>query len=339
MTYEIKRFTGKKTKKQKYIIQDAVNILSELGIPIEKYSSRQVRRVERLGLVLLALGDLKPNMQWSEIKSKNDHISLTTRDIIKFLNANYSEKIADSSYDDFKRIEIDQLILDGIVIPGFDRSATNDSRSAYSLCPQHASAIRNYGTERWSESVKEIENVKTSLREQISSARKLSLIPVSLPDGVKLEFSPGKHNDLQKSIIEKLLSIYGYGAEVLYVGDTANKYLHVSRERLKELGIPEPEHNELPDVVAFSESKKWVYLIEAVTSYGEIDPIRKRELEILTKNCPFPIVFITAFLTRDDYKKYAANLAWETEVWIASDPEHLIHLNGDKFLGPYEEEN
>lgn len=336
MIYEIKKFSGKKTKKQKSIIQDAVNILSELGIPMENYSSRQVRRVERLGLVLLALGDLKPNMKWSEIKSKNDHISLTTRDIIKFLNANYSEKIADSSYDDFKRIEIDQLILDGIVILGFDRSATNDSRSAYSLCPKHASAIKNYGTQKWLESVKEIEKIKTSLREQISSARKLSIVPVTLPNGVELEFSSGKHNDLQKSIIEKLLSFYGYGAEVLYVGDTTDKYLYVARERLKELSIPEPEHDELPDIVAFSKSKKWVYLIEAVTSYGEIDPIRKRELEILTKNCPFPIVYITAFLTKDDYRKYAANIVWETEVWIATDPEHLIHLNGDKFLGPYQ---
>jgi hypothetical protein len=194
MTYEIKRFTGKKTKKQKTLIQDAVDILSQLGIPIENYTIRQVRRVERLGLVLLALGDLKPNMEWSEIKSKNDRISLTTRDIIKFLNANYSEKIADSSYDDFKRIEIDQLILDGIVVSGFDRSATNDSRSSYSLCPVHASAIRNYGTERWVASVKEIESNKTSLREQISSARKLSLVPVSLPDGVELEFNNMESN-------------------------------------------------------------------------------------------------------------------------------------------------
>jgi hypothetical protein len=338
MFYEIKKFTGRKTKKQKSIIQGAVNILSELGIPIENFTSRQVRRVERLGLVLLALGDLKPHMEWSEIKSKDDQISLTTRDIIKFLNANYSEKIADSSYDDFKREEIDQLILDGIVVPGFDRSATNDSRSAYSLCPTHAKAIRNYGTQNWPVSVEEIKNIKTSLREKISTARRLSLVPVSLPSGVELNFSSGKHNVLQKSIIEKLLPFYGYGAEVLYVGDTTNKYLFVARGRLKELSIPEPEHDELPDIVAFSESKKWVYLIEAVTSSGEIDPIRKKELEILTKYCPFPVVYITAFLTRDDYRKFAAKIAWETEVWIASDPEHLIHLNGDKFLGPYKEE-
>jgi len=337
MTYIIKKFTGKKTKKQKVIIQEAVNILSALGIPIENYSARKVRRVERLGLVLLALGNLKPNMKWSDIKSKDDQVSLTTRGIIKFVNANYSENLADSSYDDFKRKEIDQLTLDGIVVSGFDRSATNDSRSAYSICPKHAEVIKIFGSKEWETKLIEIHGLKKSLREQISSARLLSVVPVSLLNGIELEFSKGKHNELQKTIIEKLLPYYGYGAEVLYVGDTANKYLHVERKRLKDLNIPYPEHDELPDIVAFSEQKEWLYLIEAVTSYGEITPIRKRELEILTKDCGFPVVFITAFLTRDDYRKYAASIAWETEVWIASDPEHLIHLNGDKFLGPYNE--
>ena len=25
---------------------------------------------------------------------------------------------------------------------------------------------------------------------------------------------------------------------------------------------------------------------------------------------------------------------WDTEVWIAELPEHMIHLNGDQFMGP-----
>ncbi len=119
------------------------------------------------------------------------------------------------------------------------------------------------------------------------------------------------------------------------VYDTTDKYLYIERERLKELNLPQPDHDELPDIVAFSKQKNWLYLIESVTSFGEITPIRKRELEILTQNCKIPVIYITAFLNKVDYRKYAANLAWETEVWIASDPDHLIHLNGDKFLGPY----
>ena len=125
MSYKIDKFTGEKSYIERKLIQEAVDILFSLGIPVEKFTERQVRRVERLALVLLALGDMKPNNKWSKIKSKDDNISLTTRDIIKFVNQHYSENIADSSYDDFKRKEIDLLLLDGIVIPGFDKSATN----------------------------------------------------------------------------------------------------------------------------------------------------------------------------------------------------------------------
>lgn len=335
MSYKIDKFTGEKSITQRKNIQDAVDILFHLGIPVEKFNERQVRRVERLALVLLALGDIKPENKWDEIKSKDNNISLTTRDIIKFVNQYYSEKIADSSYDDFKRKEIDLLLLDGIIIPGFKRSATNDSRSGYCICPHHANAIKTFGARSWNEEVQKIINLKETLRKQISSERELSLVPITLPGGKDLKLSSGKHNELQKAIIEMFLPRYGFGADVLYVGDTTKKYLHVDKERLKELNLPEPEHEELPDIVAFSRQKNWLFLIESVTSFGEITPIRKRELEILSEKCIFPVIYITAFLNRDDYRKYCANLAWETEVWIASDPDHLIHLNGDKFLGPY----
>lgn len=335
MSYKLDKFTGEKSNKQKKLIQEAIDILFFLGIPVEKFNKRQIRRVERLALVLLALGDIKPENKWNEIKSKDDKVSLTTRDIIKFVNKYYSEKIADSSYDDFKRKEIDLLILDGIVVNSFERVSTNDSRNGYCICNKHAEAIRAFGTNNWDNKVKTILNSKDTLRKQISSEREISLIPVTLPNGKDLKLSFGKHNELQKSIIEMFLPRYGFSAEILYVGDTIKKYLHVEKDRLKELNIPEPNHEELPDIVAFSKQKNWLFLIEAVTSFGEITDIRKRELEILCSRCNIPIIYITAFLNREDYRKYCSNLAWETEVWIASDPDHLIHLNGDKFLGPY----
>jgi hypothetical protein len=174
-----------------------------------------------------------------------------------------------------------------------------------------------------------------SLRQQLDARRELARISIVLPGNLELSFTPGKHNELQKKIIDELLPRYGYGCEVLYIGDGANKYLHLNREKLLKLNFPEPSHEELPDIIAFSEQKGWIYLIEAVTSYGEISQIRKLELERMTRSCMNPVVFVTAFPDRTTYRKYCASLAWETEVWIASDPDHLIHLNGPKFLGPY----
>lgn len=35
-------------------------------------------------------------------------------------------------------------------------------------------------------------------------------------------------------------------------------------------------------------------------------------------------------------QKYFTLISWETEVWIADSPDHMIHFNGSQFLGPYD---
>lgn len=161
------------------------------------------------------------------------------------------------------------------------------------------------------------------------------MVSVSLPDGKSLKFSPGEHNDLQKAIIEEFLPRYGSESEVLYVGDTAKKLLLCDRKKLEKLSFFELTHDELPDVLAYSSKKNWLFLIEAVHSSGPITPVRLEELKRLTKECTAEIVYVTAFLDRATFRKFAPDIAWETEVWIADSPDHLIHFNGDKFLGPY----
>jgi BsuBI/PstI restriction endonuclease domain/BsuBI/PstI restriction endonuclease HTH domain len=336
-SYNLTRFTTPKTEQQKTKILEAVEILSRLGIPLEQlFTFKQWRRVERLALVLLSLGDVRPDTPWLSVKSREDSVSITTRNIIDFINQHYSESISKGSYDDFKRKEIDLLLPDSIVIPGFvERSAVNDSRSGYAICSTHVEAIRKFGTPDWDAAVESLLARKVSLREQLDTRRNLSMISITLPAGLELSFTPGNHNELQKAIIEQFLPRYGCGCEVLYIGDSSDKYLYLNREKLLKLGFPEPKHEELPDIIAFSEQQGWIYLIESVTSFGEISQIRKIELERITKKCTNPIIFVTAFPNRATYRKYCANLAWETEVWIASDPDHLIHLNGSKFLGPY----
>ena len=47
------------------------------------------------------------------------------------------------------------------------------------------------------------------------------------------------------------------------------------------------------------------------------------------------LVFVTAFLSKKDLTRYLGDIAWETEVWVADAPSHLIHFNGERFLGPF----
>ena len=129
---------------------------------------------------------------------------------------------------------------------------------------------------------------------------------------------------------------FAQGAQVLYVGDTAKKYVVCDTERLESLSIGINQHDKLPDVVLYDEERNWLFLVEAVTSHGPVNPKRYTELEEMLAASPADRIYITAFLDRAEFRKYAAEIAWETEVWIAENPGHMIHFNGPKFLGPYD---
>jgi hypothetical protein len=147
--------------------------------------------------------------------------------------------------------------------------------------------------------------------------------------------SPGRHNVLQVAIVEQFGPRFAPGAEVLYVGDTARKHVVFAADRLKSLKVPITRHDKLPDVVLYWPKKKWLFLIEAVTSHGPVSPKRHAELEKMLTSCSAERVYVTAFLDTKGFRKYAGDVAWETEVWLADNPDHLIHFNGAKFLGPY----
>lgn len=90
----------------------------------------------------------------------------------------------------------------------------------------------------------------------------------------------------------------------------------------------------MPDVILYRPDKDWIYFIEAVASVGPMSPQRIIDIQRMTKKVKSGKIFITAFPDMAEYKKFSMTLAWETEVWIADFPDHMIHLNGDKFMGP-----
>ena len=116
--------------------------------------------------------------------------------------------------------------------------------------------------------------------------------------------------------------------------DTTEKDLVKNIDKLKDLGFEITLHDKMPDVVLYSEEKNWIYFIESVTSVGPMDPKRIIEINEMTADVSAGKIFVTAFLDFKTFKKFSETLAWETEVWIADMPDHMIHLNGDKFLGP-----
>lgn len=161
----------------------------------------------------------------------------------------------------------------------------------------------------------------------------MNKVPIKV-DGLELTLSRGKHNELQKAIIEEFAPRFAPGSTCLYLGDTTKKDLVRNDQKLTELGFKIAPHGKLPDVLLYSEDKHWLYIIEAVTSVGPISPKRMIEIAELLEGVRAGKIYVTAFLDFKGFKRFSNELAWETEVWIAENPEHLIHFNEDKFFGP-----
>lgn len=309
-------------------ICEALYLLQKLRVPL----AHTARRMERQAMAFMAVADINETINWSQAKDIASGRSMKSRDIITYWNAHFGENVSPGSYDDVRRQDLEMATAAGIVTQTRPDAARNAPDRGYALAAAYMGIVRSFGQAGWEAAATEFIKDRPSLAERLTPSRHLETMPVQVDE---LEFGPGEHNRLQKAIIEEFLPLYGYGAEVLYVGDAENRYLLYKKAELDELGFFELGHGELPDVVAYSAEKKWLYVIEAVASVGPIDSMRKLKLDELTATCKVPIVYVTAFLTREAFRKNAANIAWETEVWIAGEPEHMIHFDGSKFLGPY----
>ena len=170
--------------------------------------------------------------------------------------------------------------------------------------------------------------------------RETHRIPLRLPDGATVYLSPGEHNALQVAIIEEFGPRFAPGADVLYVGDTAKKHVIFEQRPARRAGRADHRARQaagcraLRSAEAMAVYDRGGYVARA--GFAE-DGIGRSSRSL--GSCPAERVYVTAFLSIGDFRKYAADIAWETEVWIAATPDHMIHFNGPKFLGPYKAKN
>ena len=193
--------------------------------------------------------------------------------------------------------------------------------------------LKTFQSIEWQKSLNRFLTYHEKLIDIYASKKKMTMMPVKI-NGADFKFSTGKHNELQKAIIEEFAPRFAPNSECLYVGDTVEKDLVKNVTRLTELGFEITLHDKMPDVVLYREDNDWIYFVESVTSVGPMDPKRILEIIEMTKNVTAGKIFVTAFPDFKTYKKFSESLAWETEVWIAEMPEHMIHLNGSRFMGP-----
>jgi hypothetical protein len=174
-----------------------------------------------------------------------------------------------------------------------------------------------------------------TLAQRYAQARDMQRIPLDLASGATIRLSAGGQNVLIQRIINDFCPRFTPGAKPVYVGDSDKKWAYFDTEYLRSLGVAIEEHGKMPDVVVHFIKRNWLVLIEAVTSHGPVNPKRLTELKSLFAGSKAGLVFVTTFLNRRGLLKYLGAIAWETEVWVADTPDHMIHFNGERFLGPY----
>lgn len=301
-------------------LEEAKKILSALQVPNAQQSNICC-------YVLLSMANLLKNTPWRD--ATNSWIRI--HDVIQFSNANYGTTYAENSRETFRKQAMHHFRNAAFIED--NGTATNSPNYRYHLTDEMLRLIQSFGTADWEKNLAAFLRSHESLIQMYASQRKMRKIPVTI-NGAELTFSTGAHNLLQKAILEELAPRFAPDSLCLYVGDTIEKDMVKDAERLSELGFDITLHDKMPDVVLYREDQNWLYFIEAVTSVGPMTPNRIRDIEAMTASVSAGKIFITAFPDFKTYKKFSQELAWETEVWLAEIPDHMIHLNGDRFIGP-----
>lgn len=308
-------------------IDEALAILASLNVPKEQQN-------ERSALVVLALLGMTARKSWSD--ATDPMLGIT--EMMEVFRDQFGKDYAPNTRETVRRFTVHQFVQMGILVanPDDPRRPVNSPANRYQVSPALLKLVRTFGSPAWRESLAAFVATERALGRLRPTEREMAVVAVKLPSGKKVPLTAGGQNELVKKIIEEFCPRFTPGGIVVYLGDTGLKQRHVEAGYLDRLGVKIDEHGKMPDVVVHLRDKDWLVLIEAVTSHGPIGIKRHNELKALFGSARSGLVFVTAFLTRRTMTKYLSEIAWETEVWIAEAPSHIIHFNGERFLGPYE---
>ena len=304
---------------------DDADILEQMGLP-------PAQRNDISCLTLLALTGLSEDDAWSQASKPSRSI----HEILGLMRDTYGRDYAENTRESVRRQVIHQFEQARIVDRNPDEPdlPTNSPRTHYGLTDDALKVLRLYQTGGWESELQVFRSSHGALLEIYQRRRRMREIPIHTSTGEEIRLSPGRHNVLQGQVVTDFGPRFAPGSTLLYLGDAADKLLHLDKDKLADLGVPITEHDKLPDVVLHDEERNWLFLVEAVTSHGPVNPKRVEELEVTLKDCVATRVYVSAFPDFRQFKQHVDKIAWETEVWIAEIPDHLIHFNGDKFLGP-----
>ncbi|EER9983469.1 restriction endonuclease [Escherichia coli] len=310
-------------------IEAAQQIIASLGLP-------RAQQNERSALCLLALLNLTPGKAWAN--AENPLVGITP--IMNWVREHYGKVYAPNTRETFRRQSMHQFCAAGVALYNPDKPdrPVNSPKAVYQIEPAALSMLRTFGSPAWHDSLATYLAERETLVTRYAKEREQNRIPVEIAAGQQITLSPGEHSELIRAIIEDFAPRFAPGSVLVYAGDTGEKWGYFDAPLLAGLGVDVDSHGKMPDVVLHFTEKNWLLLVESVTSHGPVDGKRHAELARLFAGSTAGLVYVTAFPNRSIMGRYLGEIAWETEVWVADAPSHLIHFNGVRFLGPYSTE-
>jgi hypothetical protein len=311
-------------QKRKYI-EAAQQIIVSLGLPPSQQN-------ERSALSLLALLNLTPGKPWSEAASPL--VGITP--IMDWARKHYRKDYAPNTRETFRRQTMHQFCDAGVALYNPDKPdrPVNSPGTVYQIEPAVLNLLRTFGTSEWHDNLTAYLADRETLIAKYAQEREQNRVPVEIAPGQEITLTPGEHSELIRAIIEEFAPRFAPGSVLVYAGDTGDKWAYFDAPLLAALGVDVDSHGKMPDVVLHYVKKNWLLLVESVTSHGPVDGKRHSELAKLFEGSKAGLVYVTAFPSRAIMGRYLIEIAWETEVWVADAPSHLIHFNGERFLGP-----
>ena len=304
----------------------AHQIIISLGLP-------RAQQNERSALCLLALLNLTPGTAWAA--AQNPLVGITP--IMDWAREHYGKEYAPNTRETIRRQTMHQFCDAGISLYNPDKPdrPVNSPKAVYQVEPAALALLRTFGTPAWHDGLTTYLAERETLVARYAMAREQNRIPVEIAPGKEITLSPGEHSELIRDIIADFAPRFAPGSVLVYAGDTGDKWGYFDAPLLAGLGVDVDSHGKMPDVVLHFTAKNWLLLVESVTSHGPVDGKRHAELAKLFAGSTAGLVYVTAFPNRAIMSRYLGEIAWETEVWVADAPSHLIHFNGVRFLGPY----
>lgn len=308
-------------------LREASTVLRLLGFDDERCNRRSA-------VTLLALLGLRATTPWASAQQP----MLGTLAIMQWASTEYGMAYKPNTRETFRRRTLHQFAEAALVVQNPDQPSRpiNSPKWCYQITPEALAVIRTFDGNSLDPSLTTSYMAENpALRQRYAAERDLIRVPVTFEGGTVVHLSPGGQNGLIKAIIEDFCSRFLPGGRVLYIGDSDAKWLHHAAGDLQALGVTVDSHGKMPDVVVHLPDRDWLVLIEAASSHGPVDFKRLGELRLLFQDATPGLVFVSCFPSRAEMRKHLAEIAWETEVWCADSATHLIHFNGERFLGPY----